>query len=131
VVFKEMNIVSSIAAAVCLGIVVDDTIHFLAKYQRARDEKGLPCRQALEETMRTVGGALVLTSVILIAGFAVLSQSTFAVNSTFGRLVILVVGLALMADLFILPACLAALDTEPELAPDPAADPETGITGAL
>jgi len=107
----RINIVSSIAAAVCLGIVVDDTIHFLTRYQTSRAE-GRSVHGALVQTMGTVGTALVLTSTILVTGFAVLTTSTFSVNSIFGQLVILVVLFALAADLLVLPAGLALVDRD-------------------
>ncbi|MEZ4239695.1 MAG: outer membrane lipoprotein-sorting protein [Myxococcota bacterium] len=104
-----IGIVASVAVAVCLGIIVDDTIHFLSRYVALRRE-GLAPEDAVRRTLRAVGTALVLTSVLLVCGFGVLTLSTFAVNRVFGQLVILVVGLGLAADLVVLPAALLVVD---------------------
>ncbi|MEZ4222665.1 MAG: MMPL family transporter [Polyangiaceae bacterium] len=111
--FGEINIVASVAGTICLGIIVDDTIHFLSKYQLARDEHGLDVQQAVRLTYRSVGPALVVTSLILLFGFGVLTQSSFEMNSSLGLFAMFVIGAALVADLALLPALLLWLDREP------------------
>jgi len=103
--FAEINIVASIAGTVCLGIIVDDTIHVLSKYQLARRD-GLDASEALRRTLGTVGPALVATTAVLAFGFGVLTQSGFEMNSVLGLLVVMVVVFALLADLLVLPALL-------------------------
>ncbi len=112
VLHDDINVVASIAVAVCLGLIVDDTIHFLSRYQDLR--RRLPVEEALTETLRTVGSALVLTSIVLGLGFCVLAQSPFSINRVFGTLVLLVVVFGLVADLLLLPACLAVFDGDPK-----------------
>jgi Predicted exporters of the RND superfamily len=64
-----------------VGIGVDDSVHFLFKYQLARKELGLNAREAVISAFTAVGTALVVTTIILVAGFSVLAQSTFGLNS--------------------------------------------------
>ena len=93
-----------------LGIIVDDTVHFLSKYLRARREAGLSPADAVRYAFETVGGALIATSVVLIAGFLVLAQSSFRVNWEMGTLAALTIALALVADLLFLPPLVMAID---------------------
>lgn len=111
-VFKNVNLAVSVVAAITLGIVVDDTVHFLAKYVRARREKGLPPAEAVADTFRTVGNALILTTVALVLGFAVLTISGFAVSAQMGFLSAATLAIALIADLTLLPVLLTVIDRE-------------------
>jgi len=94
-----------------LGIVVDDTIHFLTKYKRARIEQGLDAPDAVRYAFANVGQAIVVTSLILIAGFSVLATSDFAMNSLMALLTAIAIGMALLADFLLLPALLIRLDS--------------------
>ncbi len=114
--FGEINIVASVAGAICLGIIVDDTIHFLAKYRIARME-GASAEDAVRRVIRTVAPALIVTSLVLILGFGVLTASGFQMNSYLGLLTVFVVASALVADLLLLPALLVWLDGRPRSAP--------------
>ncbi|HFD79461.1 MAG TPA: RND family transporter [Gammaproteobacteria bacterium] len=100
----------SIVSGMTLGIVVDDTIHFLSKYLRARREKGLSSPDAVRYAFHTVGSALVITSLVLIAGFLVLTLSHFQLNAGMGLLTAITIGLALVADFLLLPTLLMTLD---------------------
>ena len=100
----------SMVTAMTLGIVVDDTVHFLSKYRRARRELGCTSPDAVRVAFRTVGRALLTTSLVLVAGFVVVSLSGFELNSGMGKLTALVIALALMADFFILPPLLMRVD---------------------
>jgi predicted RND superfamily exporter protein len=93
-----------------LGIVVDDTVHFLTKYLRARREKGLGPEDAVLYAFSTVGPAIVATTIILMIGFGILSFSSFALNSWMAQLTTIVIGFALIADLIFLPAFLITFD---------------------
>ncbi|MGI9332536.1 MAG: efflux RND transporter permease subunit, partial [Gammaproteobacteria bacterium] len=73
----EVGLSLSVVTGMTLGIVVDDTVHFLSKYLRARREQGMSPADAVRYAFRTVGTALVVTSIVLMAGFLVLSMSTF------------------------------------------------------
>ncbi len=100
----------SVVMGMTLGIVVDDTVHFLSKYLRARREQGLDPQGAVRYAFHTVGIALVVTSLVLIAGFLVLAQSAFKLNADMGTLTALTIGFALLADFIFLPPLLMKLD---------------------
>lgn len=100
----------SVVVSLTLGIVVDDTIHFLSRYARARRELGMNAEDALREAFASVGVALWITSCVLVAGFAVLSTSDFALTADMGILAGLIVVLALAADFLLLPPLLLWLD---------------------
>ena len=90
--------------------MVDDTVHFLSKYLRARREQGLQPAQAIQDTFETVGVALTVTSMTLVAGFVVLYWSGFKVNSELGILTAITIAFALIADFLLLPPVLLAAD---------------------
>jgi predicted RND superfamily exporter protein len=102
----------SVAAvgAVSLGIVVDDTVHFLTKYRRARVERGADTAGAIRYAFETVGMAIVINTIILAAGFAVLALSTFKLNADMGLLTALAIVFALVLDFLLLPALLVELN---------------------
>lgn len=117
----EIGIAISVVAGMTLGIVVDDSIHFLSKYLRARREKGLDPTESVRYAFSTVGRALVVTTIVLVAGFGVLSFSAFAVNSGMARLTLVAIVLALAADFTLLPALLMHMERkEIREAPSPA-----------
>ncbi|MFT4517692.1 MAG: putative RND superfamily exporter protein [Halioglobus sp.] len=109
-VVHEVNMAASVVFSMTLGIVVDDTTHFLVKYREARTVRQLDPANAIREVFTTVGRALVATSAVLAAGFLVLAQSNFSVNSTSGILMSLTIIIALLLDLLFLPALLLKLD---------------------
>lgn len=100
----------AVVVAITLGIVVDDTVHFLSKYLRAKREMGLAPAEAVRFAFSTVGVALLITSVTLMAGFAVLALSGFRVTAEMGLLSAVTIGLALLADFFFLPPLLLYFD---------------------
>ncbi len=92
-------------AGLTLGIVVDDTVHVISKYLRARREGRSP-EESIEYSYSAVGRALVITSVILICGFMIMSQSTFRMNWSLGLLSSITIFSALIADMLMLPGLL-------------------------
>lgn len=113
----QVGLSLSIVTGMTLGIVVDDTVHFLSKYLRARREEGMNAEDAVRYAFHTVGTALWTTSVVLIAGFMVLTYSPFELNSGMGLLTAITIALALVADFLLLPALLMKLDREEYPAP--------------
>ena len=105
----HVGIASSVVIAVVFGIVVDDTIHFLSKYRKARNE-GLPAPKAVRSAFRTVGYALWTTTAVLSAGFLVFAASGFELSRVLGLLVTITILFALAADFLLLPALLIAID---------------------
>ncbi|MGR3021951.1 exporter [Vibrio vulnificus] len=106
----EINLGLSVVVTLTLGIVVDDAVHFLAKYQHARKE-GQNAEQAVRYAFHTVGRALWITTVVLVAGFSVLAMSQFRLNSDMGQLSAIVIFVALVIDFVLLPSLLMRFDT--------------------
>ncbi len=106
----NVGLALSVVTGITLGIVVDDTIHFISKYRRARIEKDLDRQESVRYAFSTVGTALWITSVVLVSGFAVLSFSHFTMNSEMGLMTAITIGFALMLDFLLLPPLLMALD---------------------
>ena len=116
-----LDAATSTVAGMALGIAVDDTIHFLTRFRRELNTSG-DYRRALVQTSRTVGQAIAFTSVILLAGFSVLTLGTFKGTIYFGLLIGLTMLFALVGDLVLLPVLLLRLRPLPVEAP-PAAAP--------
>ncbi len=89
-----------------LGIVVDDTVHFLSKFLRARREQGMNAEDAVRYAFSTVGTALWVTSFVLMLGFGILALSHFQLNAGMGLLTAITIGFALVADFLFLPPLL-------------------------
>lgn len=108
--FKEIGMAAAGVSAVALGIVVDDTVHFISKYLRARREKGLNKADATIYAFRTVGAALVITTIVLTMGFLVMATSTFMINEQLGLMTAATMVVALLIDFTLLPALLLLKD---------------------
>jgi predicted RND superfamily exporter protein len=108
--YGQVGLGLSIVAGLTLGIVVDDTVHFLSKYLRARREQGMSPEDAVRYAFNTVGVALLVTTIVLIAGFLVLAQSAFKLNSDLGLLTSITIAFALLADFLFLPPLLMKID---------------------
>lgn len=106
----EINLGLSVVVTLTLGIVVDDSVHFLSKYQRAR-KQGKDAEEAVRYAFHTVGRALWITTVVLVAGFSVLAMSSFRLNADMGQLSAIVIFIALVVDFIFLPALLMKFDT--------------------
>ncbi len=104
----EVGLALSVVSGMTLGIVVDDTVHFLSKYLRARREKGMQPEDAVRYAFSTVGTALWVTSLVLMVGFGILAFSHFQLNAGMGLLTAITLGLALVADFLFLPPLLIA-----------------------
>ena len=104
----------AIVLAMTLGIVVDDTVHFLSKYLRAQREHGMNSVEATRYAFRTVGVALWITSITLVTGFGALAISSFKVNADMGILSSVTIAFALIADFLFLPPLLMKLSKNRE-----------------
>ncbi len=93
-------------ASISLGIVVDDTVHFLSKYVRAREDRQLSVEDSIRYAFDNVGMAIVINTFILAVGFGVLTSSTFKLNIDMGLMTILAIVFALILDFLLLPAIL-------------------------
>lgn len=97
-------------AIITIGIVVDDTVHFLVKYQKAlKDHKG-DAELAVRTTFRQVGSALFMTTAVLASGFGVLGTSKIIINSALGQVTTVILVAAFILDVILLPAILLIVD---------------------
>lgn len=117
VVEGHINFGLAAVAGLTIGIVVDDTVHFMAKYIRARREFGKSPEEAVLYAFDVVGRAMVITSVVLVAGFLMLTLSVFQFNANMGQLAAITIAFALVADLFFLPPILMLFDKDKESLP--------------
>lgn len=107
----QIGFAVSVVAGLSIGIIVDDTVHFLTKYNRVRGE--LDAKAAVQYAFESVGLAILGNTVIVAAGFAMLGLSTFRVTAYMGLLTSLTVLAALVVDFLLLPSLLIALDRRP------------------
>ena len=106
----EVNMGSAAVFSITLGIVVDDTVHFLSKFLRAQQEHRMGLLDAIHYAFTHVGAALLTTTVVLASGFMILAVSEFQVNSSLGIMVSLTIVMALVYDFLFLPALLIFAD---------------------
>ena len=106
----QIGMASSVVVAMTLGILVDDTVHFLTQYQYARNQKGLLPEAAVEYAFSQIGNALWVTSFILILGFAIFAISSFKINQEMGMLTTLIFAVGLLADFVLLPPILLFIE---------------------
>jgi predicted RND superfamily exporter protein len=120
----QVNLGLSIVLSMVLGIIVDDTVHFLSKYQHAR-VMGKSAEDSVRYAFTLVGRALCITTVVLSIGFGVLAMSSFALNAHMGLLTAIIIVVALVIDLLFLPAFLIIFDKKVYIAL-----PEEGLNNA-
>ncbi|MBP85900.1 MAG: RND transporter [Planctomycetaceae bacterium] len=108
-----LEIASVCAFTVCLGIAVDDTIHFLTRY---RDERsaGKDSGEALRAAFHGVGSAMIITTFILVSGFGTVLSSELPGQRYFAAMAVSTIAAALVGDLVFLPALLARFDRSDE-----------------
>ncbi|AJQ97061.1 efflux RND transporter permease subunit [Gynuella sunshinyii] len=94
-----------IVAAITIGIAVDDTIHIINDYTSAR-KSGMEIRDAIKKAIDHAGLAVMLTSIILLLAFIVMSFSSFMPNVYFGVFSAVIIIGALVSNLLFLPAIL-------------------------
>ncbi|HEY9012084.1 MAG TPA: MMPL family transporter [Devosia sp.] len=103
-----LQLTTVISLTIAFGIAVDDTTHFLSHYLQERRENRRNHLEAVRHTMDRLGGAIVATTIILCAGTAIVATSALPQVALFGQLFVATLAFALVGDLFILPALLAA-----------------------
>ena len=100
----SLNVVTVMIASIALGIAVDDTIHYLARYRIESNKTGDRV-EAMRRTMLHTGKAIVFTSVVMAGGFWVICFSDFRPNIYLGLLTGVAMIAALLGDLLLLPIC--------------------------
>ncbi|OUR89086.1 hypothetical protein A9Q81_22465 [Gammaproteobacteria bacterium 42_54_T18] len=110
----EVGLSISISIGMTLGIVVDNTVHLLSKYQKSI-QSGENTSDAILFSFSHVGVALLICNCVLIAGFMILAQSDFQLNAHMGLFTSLTFALALLVDFLLLPPVLYWLDSKREV----------------
>ncbi len=103
---QALEIVSVCAFTVCLGIAVDDTIHFLTRYREERPA-AVDDPTAIRKAFTGTGTALIMTTLVLVTGFATVIFSDLREQRVFATMGALTISTALAGDLLFLPALLA------------------------
>ena len=106
ILYQQVGLAVSIVAACSLGIIVDDTTHFLFHYQEHLNKQNTTKLQALVVSFNLAGQAIIYTTIALVTGFSVFMFSDFLLNTTFASLTIITFISALVFDLLVLPAVL-------------------------
>ena len=118
----ELNAGNVIVFAIGLGIAVDDTIHFLARYRHELLLHSDPIR-AVHATTQSCGHAIVLTTILIVCGISVLAFSDFVPTRRFAELTAVTMMAALPGDLILLPCLLVLLKDSGGRTFQPAAKP--------
>lgn len=103
-----LDMVTILIGSIALGLVVDDTVHFLHNFRRYHSQSG-QTSWAINESLRTVGVAIFVTTLALCAGFSVFMTSSFTNIFNFGLLLSLTMLMAILSDLLVLPAILVII----------------------
>jgi predicted RND superfamily exporter protein len=100
----EVGMAVATIVAVTLGIIVDDTIHLIEAIRREKQRKNVDHSEAILSAMKHAGPGIVITSIVLAAGFSCLAFSGFQINAWMGLMTAIVILLALVFDFLFLPA---------------------------
>ena len=131
VIDGQVGMTVALVAGVTLGIVVDDTIHFLSKYLLARRKLGMNSEESIHYAFNNVGSALLVTTVVLICGFSVLLLSLFKLNGDLGVMASMTFAIALLLDFLLLPALLTYFDGDKKYAIEKAAKADAAAEPAM
>lgn len=110
-----IDLALSVVICMSLGIIVDDTVHFLTKYSRARHHLRLSSEKSLDYAFHIVGKALITTTVILVAGFATITISPLTPTANTGLLLCITLLVALVIDFTLLPLALYWMDKKRQI----------------
>jgi predicted RND superfamily exporter protein len=106
----EINMAVAMVASISIGIVVDDTVHFLNKYLHARRELKQDPEQAIRYAFDLAGVPMWIATFTLVAGFLVLASSPFAMNADMGVLTAVTIIFAALTEACMLPGLLLLID---------------------
>lgn len=118
----EIIFTMAVVMNMVVGIIVDDTIHFLSKYLRGRREYQLAPEAAIRYAFHEAGSAMIVTTAILASGFAILATSSFLPNATMSLLTTIAILIALPVDLLLLPLLVLWIDRDPQPSSDTSED---------
>lgn len=101
-----IGLAATVILSVCIGVVIDDSIHLIFSHTEGIDYHQLDRKHAAAYSVHRVGPAIVTTTLVLVAGFVVLSFSDFQLNATFGACSAIILLSALLFDLIFSPRLL-------------------------
>jgi predicted RND superfamily exporter protein len=99
----SLKMTTSIIFTIAFGIAVDDTIHMMSYYLKDQEENA---HKRIEKTFKHAGSAMLITSIIMTAGFSLYLFSNFGATFYLGLFVSLSLMIALIIDLSLLPLLL-------------------------
>ena len=105
----KLSMFTSLIASIAIGLAVDDTIHYMVRYNR-EFKKDLDDKRALRETLHHIGRPIIFTTITICAGFAVLTLSSFKPTAIFGFMMMITMLSALVGDLILLPSLLQHIE---------------------
>jgi predicted RND superfamily exporter protein/CRP-like cAMP-binding protein len=105
----ELSVVTSLIASIAIGLAVDDTIHYLFRYN-IEYKKNLDKKLALKETIRQVGRPIIFTTLTISVGLSILAFSSFKPTAMFGVMMVITMISALAADLILLPSLMLRVE---------------------
>jgi predicted RND superfamily exporter protein len=108
----EINFGAAAVFSIAIGIIVDDTVHMLSKYEFARNQHKLSAEDAIRYVFKHTGFALIITTTAIALGFFALSFSLLDLNKSMGLMVSSTVVIALILDFVLLPVLLLWLDKD-------------------
>ncbi len=108
----SLDLMTITIAAIAMGIAVDDTIHYMHRFQEEQETRGY--EESIKRTHNSVGLAILYTSFLIMAGFSMLAFSDFVPSILFGLLTSMAMALALFTDLCLLPVLLRWGAKEPD-----------------
>lgn len=97
---------AAVISSICLGVAVDDTVHIVTKFRRARAQ-GVDTKEALRMAYREVGLAVTYTTIILVVAFSLMRLSDFHPNITIGKLASIMLALGWVFEMIVAPAVLS------------------------
>lgn len=119
---RPLQMTSVMVFSICLGIAVDDTIHFLNRFRRELVIDG-DVRAAISRSFMAVGSAVFTTTLVLLVGFGSVLTSSMPSSRLFAGLSCAGYAMAIAGDLVMLPALLVCF-VKPPVVTKPAADEE-------
>jgi hypothetical protein len=99
----NLSVATSLIASIAIGLAVDDTIHYMVRYNR-EFKRDLDKDRSLRDTIFTVGRPIIFTTVTIICGFSILLLSHFKPTALFGVMMVVTLSTALIGDLLLLPS---------------------------
>ena len=99
----ELSTVTSLIASIAIGLAVDDTIHYLVRYNQ-EFRVDLDEERAMAETLRHVGKPILSTTLTISVGFSILALSSFTPTAVFGLMMVVTMLAALVGDMILLPS---------------------------